>query len=130
MLIIDEAALVKDQVYWSVAPFVGRTKGAIWLLSTPRRPVGFFYNIWHNNDTRWRRVFSSIKDCPDIDPDFLEMQKRADPTKYKQDFECEFVQPPGHLVTREFVRSIFDKTVEPTRDSCLGRPSPEPELVI
>ena len=30
-------------------------------MSTPRRQTGFFYNIWHGNDTR---IFSTIKDCP------------------------------------------------------------------
>ena len=107
VLIVDEAALVKDEVYWSVAPFVGRTKGAIWLMSTPRRQAGFFYNIWHDADSRWHRVLSTIKDCPDIDPDFLEMQKRADSIKYRQDFLCEFIQPANRLVSREFVRSIL-----------------------
>jgi hypothetical protein len=107
VLIVDEAALVKDHVYFSVAPFVGRTHGALWLMSTPRRQAGFFYNIWHDNDTRWHKVFSTVKDCPEIDPGFLEMQKRADIVRYRQDFECEFLQPAGRIFTSEMIDSMY-----------------------
>jgi hypothetical protein len=107
ILIVDEAALVKDHVYFSVSPFVGRTHGAIWLLSTPRRQAGFFYNIWHNEDSRWHKVFSTVKDCPEIDPDFLEMQKRADEIKYRQDFLCEFLQPADRHFTSEMIDRMF-----------------------
>ena len=104
VLIVDEAALVKDLVYFSVSPFTARTYGSIWLMSTPRRPAGFFYNIWHSQeDTRWHKIFSTVADCPDIDPDFLAMQKRADEVKYGQDFLCEFLQPADRLFTVEML---------------------------
>ena len=107
VLIVDEAALVQDEVYWTVSPFVGRTKGAIWLLSTPRRQAGFFFNFWHDKDPRWQRILSTVADCPEIDKQFLNMQRRANETKYRQDFLCEFIQPANRLVSREFVRSIL-----------------------
>ena len=107
VLIVDEAALVKDEVFFTVAPFVGRTHGSIWLMSTPRRQVGFFYNLWHDRDPRWQRVKSTIADCPDIDPEFLEMQKWADETKYRQDFLCEFIQPADRLISREFISRMI-----------------------
>lgn len=109
VLVVDEAAQVKDEVYFSVSPFVARTHGAIWLLSTPSRQAGFFYNYWHDEAVKWHRVFSNITDCPEIDPDFLEMQRRADPIKYQQDFLCQFVQPANRLCSREFVRSMLRK---------------------
>ncbi|MFN0106994.1 MAG: terminase large subunit domain-containing protein [Bryobacteraceae bacterium] len=108
VLIVDEAALVKDEVYFSVSPFVGRTHGAIWLMSTPRRQAGFFYNIWHGEDKRWHKIFSTVKDCPEIDPDFLDMQRRADEIKYKQDFECEFLQPPDRLFSVKLIQSMHE----------------------
>lgn len=107
VLIVDEAAQVKDEVFFSVSPFVARTHGSLWLLSTPSRQAGFFYNYWHDQTSDWHRIFSNIADCPEIDPQFLEMQRRANPVKFKQDFLCEFVQPANRLCTREFVRSIL-----------------------
>lgn len=107
VLIVDEAALVRDDVYFSVSPAVGRTKGAIWLLSTPRRQAGFFYNIWHDTDSRWHKIFSPVTDCPEIDPEFLDMQRRADETKFRQDFLCEFLQPPQFLFSRQLIENLW-----------------------
>jgi hypothetical protein len=112
VLIVDEAALVKDHVYWSVAPAVSRTHGRIWLLSTPRRQAGFFYNFWHSETTRWHKVFSNIKDCPEIDEEFLEMQREADPIKYRQDFLCEFLQPADRVINMEALNRMKDPTID------------------
>jgi len=103
VLIVDEAALVKDVVYFSVSPTTARTHGDIWLMSTPRRPAGFFCNVWHSDDKRWHKIFSTVEDCPDIDPAFLEMQKKIDEVKYAQDFLCEFRQPADRLFTAEML---------------------------
>ena len=103
ILIVDEAARVSDKVYFNVSPFVARTHGSIWLLSTPNRQAGFFYNYWHDKDPRWTRVFSNVHDCPDLDPDFLDIQRRANPHLYAQDFECKFTQPPEYLLTADQV---------------------------
>ena len=120
-----EAALVKDQVFFSVSPTTARTYGDIWLMATPRRPAGFFYNIWKSReDTRRHKIFSPVSDCPDIDPAFFAMQKRADEVKYSQDFLCEFTQPAERLFTIEIdpaprLRSVVAQ--------CLpGRPATNP----
>ena len=108
MLIVDEAALVKDQVFFPVSPTTARTYGDIWLMSTPRRPAGFFYNIWRSQeDTRWHKIFSPVSDCPDIDPEFLAMQKRAGEVKYRRDFLCEFTQPADRLFTVEMIDNML-----------------------
>jgi hypothetical protein len=108
VLIVDEAALVKDEVYFAVSPFVSRTNGAIWLMSTPRRQAGFFYNIWHRTDAAWRKILSTIADCPEINQDFLDMFRRANPVKYQQDFECRFIQPADRAFSNELFESILD----------------------
>lgn len=107
VLVVDEAAQVKDEVYFSVSPSVGRSHGAIWLLSTPSRQAGFFYNYWHDEAPHWHRIFSNVEDCPEIDPGFLQLQQRADPAGYQQDFLCRFLPPSGQLCSREFVRSML-----------------------
>jgi len=113
ILIVDEAALVKDAVFSSVTAFTSHTKGAIWLMSTPRRQAGFFYNLWHCTDKRWRRILSTVKDCPDFDPDFLAMQQSIDPIKYRQDFLCEFIQPADSLISADIINRMVDPTLEP-----------------
>ena len=112
VLIVDEAALVKDGVYWSVSGSVSRTHGKIWLMSTPRRQAGFFYNIWHDKSAKWTRIFSDITDCPAIDTDYLEMQKAADPIRYRQDFLCEFIQPADRLTDMETIQRMFRADID------------------
>ena len=56
-------------------------------MSSPRRPAGFF---------------STLADCPGIDPEFLEMQRKFDELKYSQGF----LQPPGRLVTVEMLDAM------------------------
>ena len=107
VLIVDEAALVQDAVYWSVSASVSRTHGKIWILSTPRRQAGFFYNIWHDETPKWHRIFSDVTDCPDIDQDYLEMQKKSDLIRYRQDFLCEFIQPADRLTDMETIRRML-----------------------
>jgi len=60
VLIVDEAALVQDSVYWSVSASVSRTHGKIWIMSTPRRQAGSFYNFWHSKTTKCHRIFSNV----------------------------------------------------------------------
>ena len=110
VLIVDEAAVVKDSVYFSVAAFISRTHGRIWMMSTPARQAGFFYNFWHDQDNGFHKVFSPVADCPAIDPTYLAMLRRASPTKYAQQFECKFMQPSDYLTNREFVRSVLRKS--------------------
>ena len=109
ILIVDEAAKVTDDVYYAVSPFVSRTHGKIWLLSTPTRQSGFFYNYWHDTESGWHRIFSNVLDCPDIDPAYLAMQQRSNPIRYSQDFLCQFTQPANRLCSREAATAILRK---------------------
>jgi hypothetical protein len=111
VLIVDEAALVKDAVFFTVSPYISRTHGSIWILSTPRRQAGFFYNFWHDNDPRWHRVLSTVEDCPEIDREFLAMQRTIDETRYRQDFLCEFVKPDDCLIDRETIERMRDPNI-------------------
>jgi hypothetical protein len=121
VLIIDEAALVSDEVFASATPFMGRTKGAIWLLSTPRRQVGFFYNLWHSRDPRWQRILSTVDDCPDIDRDFLRMQEALDPVRFRQDFYCQFIQQANRIISRQPIHSMIDPDLDPWQIRRPGR---------
>lgn len=101
VLIFDEAAIVKDNVFSLTLPFVARTGGAVWILSTPRGQSGFFYNFWHDKDPQWTRVFSTVDDCPEIPKEFIDLHRRGAPHLFRQEFYCEFTPAPGRLISRE-----------------------------
>ena len=112
VLIVDEATFVKDNLNWSVSAAVSRPLGKFWIMSTPRRQASFFCNIWHDQNSKWRRIFPDINDCPEIDADYLEMQKAADPIRYRQDFRCEFIHPAGHLTDAETVGRMLRSDID------------------
>ena len=48
IVIVDEAAIVKDEVFAAILPSLTRTNGKLWMLSTPSGQTGIFYEIWHD----------------------------------------------------------------------------------
>ena len=108
VLIYDEAAIVKDAVFSVTLPFIAYTGGAVWMMSTPRAQLGFFYNFWHDNDPQWTRVFSTVDDCPEISQAFLDLHRKGAPDDFRREFYCEFTQPAGRLTTRERVRACYN----------------------
>ena len=108
VLIFDEAALVKDNVFALTLAFVARTGGSIWMLSTPKGQSGFFYNFWHDKDPQWTRVFSTVDDCPEITKEFLDLHRKAAPHLFRQEFYCEFTPSPGRLMSRERLQTTYN----------------------
>ena len=102
------SSIPEDEVYFSVASFVARTHGKIWMLSTPTRQSGFFYNYWHDKSADWHRVLSTVDDCPEISQAFLDLHRKGAPDDFRREFYCEFTQPAGRLTTRERVRACYN----------------------
>ncbi len=109
IVIVDEAAITPDAVISYLTRTLSRTDGRLWLLSTPRGQIGLFCAIWHDDSPNWHRVKATVDDAPYISPDFLEEQRRLFPDIFRQEFYCEFLQPPGRLLSRE----RFAKNVDP-----------------
>ena len=109
IVIVDEAAITPDAVISYLSRTLSRTNGRLWLLSTPRGQIGLFCAIWHDESPTWHRVKATVDDAPYISPDFLEEQRRLFPDIFRQEFYCEFLQPPGRLLSRE----RFAKNVDP-----------------
>jgi hypothetical protein len=112
IVIVDEAALVNDDVIGSASPTLTRTNGKLWLLSTPHGQTGLFYNVWHNKDLHdWFRVQATIEDSPYATPAFIEEQRRLFPFNFRQDFYCEFTPAKGSLLSAERVDSMVDPSI-------------------
>jgi len=108
VLIVDEAARVHDTVFSLSLPFVARTGGALWILSTPRGQTGFFYNLWHDNDPQWTRVLSTLDDCPGIPESLVNMLRKLNPHLFRQEFYCEFTPAAGRLISRERLQAAYN----------------------
>ena len=67
MLIIDEAARVKEDVFAAATPMLATTSGDLWLLSTPNGRRGTFYDVWSGTDLaddKWLRIEGKASDIP------------------------------------------------------------------
>ena len=113
IVIVDEAAVVADEVIGVATPTLARTNGKLWLLSTPNGETGLFYNIWHDEKlTGWFRMKATIEDCPYASEDFIEEQRRLFPATFRQEFYCEFTPAKGRLLSRARIEAMVDHTLK------------------
>lgn len=93
LIILDEAALVPDKVWHSLAGTQAATwrQATLWLLSTPRGRTGFFHDLYTSPDPSWTRLQVTAHQCPRISAEFLKQKQRELPRWiYAQDYLCQF----------------------------------------
>ena len=76
LLVIDEAARVPDDLYFSVRPMLAVSKGKLIAMTTPFGKRGWFYEEWRG-DGPWHRVSIPASECPRISPEFLEEERKS-----------------------------------------------------
>ena len=115
LVLVDEAARVKDGIYAAVRPMLATSDGALWMMSTPCGKRGIFYEAW-TGDMPWERFGVPATECPRIPASFLQEERRAMPDKYfRQEYMCEFVQTDGALFDADLIRKAIQDDVEPLR---------------
>jgi hypothetical protein len=90
LLVIDEAARVSDDLYFSVRPMLAVSGGRLVCLSTPFGKRGWFYEEWTGPGS-WARVQITAAQCPRISAAFLAEERRSLGERwYRQEYECSF----------------------------------------
>jgi hypothetical protein len=103
MIVIDEAARVPEDLYRTVRPTLGVSRGRMVLLSTPFGKRGFFYRSWAFGE-EWKRIKILARDLPRFDKEFLAEEERIHPPAwFRQEYCCEFEEVEG-LVYPNFGR--------------------------
>jgi len=106
--VIDEAARVPDDLYYSVRPMLAVARGRTVLLSTPYGKRGFFYETWSNGGPTWHRIEVPASQVPRIAPEFLEDERRIlGESWFRQEYCCSFEALEG-LVYPDFARCVVD----------------------
>jgi len=114
LLVFDEAARIPDQIFHALAPTRATTAGPVWLLSTPNGPSGFFYDIWEDPNSGFRRFRIPASDCPRITPDFLATERLIlGDVMFRQEYHCEFLAGPHTLLSLEVLEAAIDPNVMP-----------------
>ena len=114
MLVIDEASMVKDDIYVAARPMLTQNNGSIWLLSTPREQDGFYYREFSEGTEDWRRVVVPATECPRFKPEQLEAEKSSLGARlFAQEFLCEFVATGDGLFDEAWFDDVFCPDTRP-----------------
>lgn len=113
LLIIDEAARVPDELYYSVRPMLAVSEGRLIGLSTPFGTRGWWYEAWRSREP-WERYEVPASKCPRISSEFLEEeQKSMGQWWFAQEYHCSFLDAETQPFGREDVERAFQEEVEP-----------------
>ena len=114
MLVIDEAAVTKDDIYPAVRPMLTQSQGTIWIISTPNGMDGFFPKEWHEGTEEWERVRVPATECERFTPEMLAAEREALGTKRcAQEFLCEFVTIDEGMFESAWLEAMLTDDVAP-----------------
>ena len=114
LLIVDEAARVPDELYFSIRPMLAVSGGRLVTLSTPFGKRGWWWLEWSEGGSDWLRVEVPADQCPRISPEFLEEERRhLGEWWYRQEYLCEFQEDIAAVFRAETVDALLSQEVEP-----------------
>lgn len=113
LLVVDEAARVPDELYYSVRPMLAVSQGRMILLSTPFGKLGFFFNEW-TESVAWKKIKITAYECPRIAPAFLEEERLAlGDWWFRQEYLCEFSENVDAYFSNDEIMRAISKDVKP-----------------
>jgi hypothetical protein len=126
LLIADEAAFIPEEVFTAITPALATrySKGArIVLLSTPFGRQGYFYSAF--NDETFTKFHVSSEECPRIDKEFLQQEKRRmTELQYTQEYLGEFIDELRQFFPDELIKKCMrlqrPNTIDNTKNYYLG----------
>ncbi len=114
LLLVDEAAWVKDDLYKAIRPMLAVSGGSLWLMSTPNGKRGFFWEAWEHGGPEWERIQVPATECPRITQEFLEEEMRNMGEQcFRQEYLCEFVDSVSGVFDRDLVERAMSDEFEP-----------------
>jgi len=94
MIIIDEAAMIKNEVYVALQPMFATTfeVGQLILISTPKGIQNYFYDAYSKKELGFKVFEAKSRESPLISKEFLNMQReQMTRNEYMQEYECKFL---------------------------------------
>lgn len=108
LVLVDEAAWVKEDMFLALSPMLATTNGAFWMLSTPNGSQGSFWKAWKDGGAEWERVEAPANECVRIRPEFLARERRRmGELRYAQEYGCQFVDNGECYFSRSSVEAAL-----------------------
>lgn len=109
LIILDEAAFVREELYEALTPSLATSKGALWLLSSAGEQRGFFHRIWTARPAGWSFFRATAEDCPRIDPAFLAAERAEKGEAYvRREYFCEFAGGRNQFIDDASIDALTD----------------------
>lgn len=106
LLIIDEAALVPDDLFHAVYPMLATTDGRCVAMSTARGRRGWFYREFMEGGDEWHREVITWKHVPRLKAEWIaRTRRRLGEFSFVQEFECEFLDDVTQFFATELIAS-------------------------
>jgi hypothetical protein len=114
LVIVDEAAFVSDELIAAVRPMLAVSRGRFVMLSTPFGQRGAFFDAWEKGGADWRRFKVTAHDCPRIDREWLESERRQiGPYIFASEYLCEFLDTVDAVFRYEDIQRMVSGEVKP-----------------
>jgi hypothetical protein len=114
LLVVDEAARVADELYYSVRPMLAVSGGTLVALSTPWGRRGWWHEEWMGADPIWQRIRVPAEQCPRIPAEFLAEERRSlGKLFYASEYQCEFVDTIDQMYSYDEVSAAITDDVKP-----------------
>lgn len=134
LLIADEAAFIKEDVWAAVTPALAMTGGVIWLLSTPKGNVGYYPKAFKSdNFTKFHVSTEDVLNYPnrtkkqkkDLRQHIKEAKASMSKLEYTQEYLGEFVDKLMQLFPDKLIQSCMtlqrgSATSLPSGDKFMG----------
>jgi hypothetical protein len=105
---------IRDELFMAIKPMLAVSRGQLILMSTPFGRRGVFYDIWQSGGDGWQRISVPASACPRISADFLKQELSSmSEWRFKQEFECQFVETSDQIFSYDVIRAAFDPAVTP-----------------
>lgn len=120
LLVVDEAARVPDDLYYSIRPMLAVSGGRLVTISTPFGTRGWWYEACmeaiSSRDAggpgTWDYYEIPATMCPRISPEFLEEERRTLGSYwFEQEYLCKFLDANTQVFRREDIDAMFAEQV-------------------
>jgi hypothetical protein len=112
LLVIDEAALVPDELFAAIFPMLASTDGRCVAMSSARGKRGWFWREWTSSDLEWLRVKITWEHIPRFKPEWIvRTRRRLGEWMFRQEFGCEFLDTDDQLYATELVMAALSPAV-------------------
>jgi len=112
LVIVDEAARVPDELYFSIRPMLAVTGGRIVAVSTPFGKRGWWYEAWRSSES-WERFEVPATECPRISAAFLDEERRTlGEWWFKQEYLGEFMDAETQAFRTDDIERAFNREVQ------------------